>query len=124
MSLTEDTNAWQVRVEKTTVVVELPRGLELDGETGKQINEAFVEAVRKPQTDSVLTLLRVENAMSSGLFEEVKRGAALAGEHGIDRWAITVERKIKGMAFESNIDGLETSVFEDESKAREWLGSR
>jgi len=123
MSVGDTQTAWDVRVENTTVVVELPKGLDLDGEAGKQINEAFAEAVSKPQAGSVLTLLRVENPMGSGLFEEVKRGADLAAKHGIDRWAIAVEKQIKGMAFESNIDGLDTSVFADEEEAREWLHS-
>lgn len=113
---------WSVSVDNGTVVVELPATLSLDRETGEQINEAFFEAVTKPTTDSVLTLLRVEDPLDSGTFEEVKRGADRAAANDINRWAIVVERKIKGMAFGNSIDGLETAVFEDEQAAREWLG--
>ncbi len=121
MKLDSPDQSWDVRTEGATVVVELPKGLELDEKAGKQINEAFAEAVGKAHTDTVLTLLLVENPMSSGLFEEVKRGSELAAKNGIDRWAITVEKQIKGMAFESNLDGLDTAVFEDEDAARDWL---
>ena len=112
---------WDVRTESGTVVVELPDGIELDKETGEQINDAFEAGVTRPRSDTVLTLLRVNDPMGSGLFEEVQHGAELAGENGIDRWAIVVEETIKGMAFESNIEGLETEVFEDQDAAREWL---
>lgn len=112
---------WDVRMESGTVVVELPDGIELDRETGQQINDAFATGVAKPRSESVLTLLLVSDPMGSGLFEEVQRGAELAAENGISRWAIVVEETIKGMAFESNIEGLETGVFEDENAAREWL---
>ena len=122
MSVSDSTQTWDVRTEGTTVVVELPAGLELDGKTGEQINEAFAAAVGSPRADSVLTLLRVSDPMSSGLFDEVQRGAELAAENGIDQWAIAVEEKVKGMAFQSNIDGLATSVFANEDAAREWLG--
>jgi hypothetical protein len=113
---------WDVRRERdTVVVVELPRGLELDGKEGQAINEAFFEAISHPQARTVLTLLRVENALGSGLFEEVKRGADAAAENDIGHWAIVVEQRVKGMAFDSQISGLDTRVFEDEQAAREWL---
>jgi hypothetical protein len=112
---------WDVRVEDGTAVVELPAGIELDRETGEAINEAFAEAVARPTTDGVLTLLRVEDPLGSGLFEEVQEGARLAAENGIDRWAVTVERRVKGMAFENQVEGLETDVFEAESAARDWV---
>lgn len=123
MATTEPTHSdqWTVRTENQTVVVELPAGLTLDGETGKQINERFAEATGRYGTTNVLTLLRVENALAAGVFEEVKAGADLAASNGIERWAIVVEEQIKGMAFESKIDDLETKLFEDEDAAREWL---
>lgn len=115
------TEQWDVRTENGTVVVELPSGLTLDAETGKQINEAFAEATGRASSTRVLTLLDVENALDSGVFDEVKNGADLAAANGIEKWAIVVTEKIKGMAFGSQIDGLETEVFEDETAAREWL---
>jgi hypothetical protein len=113
---------WEVRIEDSTVVVELPDGIELDRQTGRQINEQLFDAVEQDTVDSVLTLLRVEDPLSSGLFEEVQRGADRAAAAGVTRWAIHVETKIKGMAFESKISDLETAVFEDEQAAREWVG--
>jgi len=121
MSASETTQTWDVRTESGTVVVELPSGLTLDAETGKQINEAFAEATGRASSTQVLTLLNVENALDSGVFDEVKNGADLAAANGIEKWAIVVTEKIKGMAFGSQIDGLETEVFEDEAAAREWL---
>jgi hypothetical protein len=112
---------WDVRTEAGTVVVELPAGIELDEETGKRINEQFFGAVERPEVDSVLTLLRVEDPLGSGLFDEVQRGADRAVAEGIERWGIVVERQVKGMAFESNLEDLETEVFEDEDEAREWV---
>lgn len=112
---------WRVTRENGTVVVELPPGLELDEQVGKEINDAFFDAVSWPGTASVLTLLGVDNALSSGLFEEVKKGADVAAQNGISRWAIVVQERVKGMAFDSQISGLETKVFEDEAAAREWL---
>ncbi len=112
---------WYVETDGETVVVELPAGLELDESTSKAINEAFAEQVSRPGADSVLTLLSIDNALSRGVFDEVKKGADLAAAEGIDKWAIVVNERIKGMAFDSNIDGLETTVFEDEADAREWV---
>jgi hypothetical protein len=121
MASSRTTEGWDVRTNGQVVVVELPRGLTLDKETGEQINAAFADAVEREHTESVLTLLRVEEPLSSGLFEEVTRGAQLAAENDIKRWAITVERQVKGMAFKSNLDDLDTQVFEDEDEARAWL---
>lgn len=115
------TATWDVRTERGTVVVELPEGLELTQERGEEINEAFFDAISEANTRTVLTLLRVENPLSTGLFDEVKRGADAAETNGISRWAIVVEKRVKGMAFDSQLSGLETRVFEDESAAREWL---
>lgn len=121
MSHTEPVKNWDVRVENGTVVVELPDGIELDQQTGQQINDEFFEAVGQPNVDSVLTLLRVENPLGSGLFAEVKRGSDEAAAKGVSQWAIHVQQKVKGMAFTSQIDELETKVFEDEQTARDWL---
>ena len=115
---------WDVRTERGTVVVSLPRGLALDREASEAINEAFADAVERPTTDSVLTLLSIENAISRGVFDEVTKGAELTAANDIEQWAIVVEEKVKGMAFESQLDGLETAVFEDEDEAREWLAAR
>jgi hypothetical protein len=122
MSATTETK-WDVRVEDTTVVVELPEDIELDRETGERINKQFFEAVSRPDVTSVLTLLRVEDPLDSGLFDEVQRGAQEAADNGVTDWAIVVRQKIKGMAFESQIDGLETAVFENERRARNQLTS-
>lgn len=121
MSQATETGDWDVRVEDGTVVVELPAGIELDRETGEAINSQFFEAVSRSDVDSVLTLLRVEDPLGSGLFEEVQRGAEQAVANGVSRWGIVVEEKIMGMAFENQIEGLETGVFEDEAKARELV---
>lgn len=112
---------WSVHTEQGTVVVDLPRGLELDGDEGKRINEAFFEAINEPGAETVLTRLRVENALGSGLFDEVQRGADAAADAGISRWAIAVQERVKGMAFDSQLSGLDTEVFDDEQSAREWL---
>ena len=122
MSGTMSGQNWDVRVTDNTVVVELPEDIELDRQTGQQVNQQFFAATEQPHVDSVLTLLRVEEPLGSGLFEEVQRGADRAAADGVTRWAIHVQEKIKGMAFKSNIDGLETRVFEDERQARDWVG--
>jgi hypothetical protein len=116
-----DTDAYDVRVEGDTVIVELPAGLELDKDTGERINREFAEAVRTPEATSQLTILNVEDPLGSGLFEEVKKGGELAADNGITRWAVVVTERIKGMAFESKLDGLETEVFERRSEAEAWL---
>ena len=123
MSSTEPTQSeqWDVRTENDTVVVELPRQLTLDEETGRRINEAFAEATGRNRSTRVLTLLDVENALASGVFDEVKNGADLAAANDIEKWAIVVERKVKGMAFKSQLDGLDTNAFADENEARNWL---
>ena len=118
---TAQTEGWDVRTEDDTVVVELPSGVTLDEETGGQINEAFAEATGRRSATRVLTLLGVQNALDSGVFDEIKNGADLAAGNGIEQWAIVVEEKIKGMAFKSQIDSLDTKVFADEASAREWL---
>ena len=113
--------AYDVRVEDSTVVVELPSGIELDKQTGARINQEFAEAVQTPGATSQLTILNVDDPLDSGLFEEVKKGGELAVDNGITRWAIVVTEQIKGMAFESKLNGLETEVFESRPEAEAWL---
>jgi len=114
------TDEYQIRTEGRTVVVDLPNTLTLDDEVSEQINEEFADAIADPRVDSVLTFLYVENALSTGVFDEVKKGAQLANTNDIERWAVVAQR-VKGMAFDSSLDGLETRLFEDETAAREWL---
>jgi hypothetical protein len=114
---------WDVRTEAETVIVELPAGLELTKETGESINKAFAEAVGKPATTRQLTILETDDPLSSGLFEELKKGADLAAENGITQWAVVVDEQIKGMAFESKLDGLETEIFESRATAEDWFDS-
>lgn len=116
-------DSWDVRVEGDTVIVELPTGVELDKETGEQINEEFAAATGRAQTEYQLTLLDVYDPLSSGLFDEVKKGGELAANNGITHWAIVVNESIKGMAFESQLSELNTAVFESRPEAEDWFGS-
>lgn len=115
------TTQWDVRIEEETVVVELPAGVELDRETGEQINNQFAEATAKPQSTYQLTLLGTEDPLGSGLFDEVKKGGEIAAENGITHWAIVVNERIKAMAFDNNLDGVNTSIFESRSEAEDWF---
>jgi len=115
--------SWDVRAEGETVIVELPADVELDKKTGEQINKEFAEVTGNPRTKYQLTLLETENPLSSGLFDEVKKGGEIAAENGITHWAIVVNESIKGMAFDSNLDDLNTEVFEGRSEAEDWFGS-
>ena len=117
------TDEYQIRTEGKTVVVDLPNTLTLDDEVSEQINEEFADAIADPRVDSVMTLLYVENALSTGVFDEVKKGAQLANTNDIERWAVVVAQRVKGMAFDSSLEGLETRLFEDEPAAREWLST-
>lgn len=112
---------WDVYVDDGNVVVELRENLELDKQTGEEINSAFFDAVQREDVQSALLLLRTSDPLSSGVFEEMQRGAEEAARNGVDSWAVVVESKVKGMAVESQIDGLETEVFEDERDARQFL---
>ncbi|RLM53714.1 hypothetical protein DVK02_12775 [Halobellus sp. Atlit-31R] len=118
-----ENESWDVRVEDKTVIVELPGGVELDKETGEQINKEFAEATGQIQTKYQLTLLETEDPLSSGLFDEVKKGSEIAAENGITHWAIVINERIKGMAFDSKLDNLNTAVFESRSEAEDWFGS-
>ena len=120
MSATRDTR-WEVSFDGDTLTVELPADLELDEETGAAINEEFVRTLERENVRNTLTLLRVENPLSSGVFDAVQAAADAAVDNGVSKWAVVVERKVKGMAFQSKLSGVETGVFEDEAEARAFL---
>lgn len=112
---------WSLTFEDGVVTVELPATLELDAETGAAINEAFVSTLEREDVDGILTLLRVENPIGSGVFEAVQHAGDVAVDEGVSRWAVVVEERVKGMAFQSKLAGVETRIFEDETAAREFL---
>ena len=115
------TRSWDVRVEGDTVVVELTKGLTLDEDASEEINERFGPAIRRPHVENVLTLLHVDHSISAELLAEVKEGADLAVDNGITHWAIVADETIKGLAFNSSLEGLETKVFKSEAEARSWM---
>jgi hypothetical protein len=47
--------------------------------------------------------------------------------HGVrarlTQWAVVVDEQIKGMAFESKLDGPETETFESRATAEDWFDS-
>lgn len=120
MSVTEDTR-WELTCEDDTVTVELPADLKLDEEMGTAINEEFIEAVKRDEVSSVLTVLRVEDPLSSGVFSAVQQAGDTAVNSGVTQWAIVVEQQVKGMAFQSQLSDIDTKVFETEAAAREFL---
>lgn len=120
MSATEDTR-WKLTCEDDTVTVELPADLKLDEETGTAINEEFTKAVKRDEVSNVLTLLRTENPLSSGVFDAVQQAADTAVDNGVTQWAVVVEQRVKGMAFQSQLSKIDTNVSENEAAAREFL---
>jgi len=112
----------EVRTENTAVVVTIPPGAELDESEAKAVNEQFLSRVRDDDdVTGALTVLRTENPLSGEVFEQVAEAAAAGAEHGVSRWAVVVDERVKGMAFSSQLEGLETELFEDEQPALNWL---
>jgi len=112
---------WDVRVDDGTVVVELPRRLTLDEQGGEQLYDAFCEAVSRPDTDRVLTLVDVEHPLSARLHDVVSECSRIAAANGVTDWHIAAEHEIKAVAVEREIHGVETAVLETEREARAQL---
>jgi hypothetical protein len=115
------TSSIEVRTENTAVVVTIPPGAELDESEAKAVNEQFMSRVRDDGVTGALTVLRTENPLSGEVFEQVAEAAAAGAEHGVSRWAVVVDERVKGMAFSSQLEGLETELFEDKQPALNWL---
>lgn len=116
-----DASGIEVTTEENAVVVTIPSGAELDEEEAKAVNEEYMSRVQNDHVTGALTVLKSENPLSGRVFEQVKEAAAAGADHGISRWAIVVDERVKGMAFSSQIDEIETKLFENKRPALNWL---
>lgn len=114
-------NEWTIELRDDTVVVTFPEGSKLDQQAGREVNETFMRLVEKEDTRKCLTELYIDDPLDSDVFEELEQAADAAVENGISKWAVVVDARVKGMAFRSQLDGLDTNVFEERSAALEFL---
>lgn len=107
------------RVEGDTLVVTVGDGVSLDRVDAKHVNRGFVHALTERNVSACLTVLRTEDALDSGAFEEVERAAAAGVSQDVARWAVVAD-DVEGAAFADHVEGIETRLFRDEDAALEW----
>lgn len=121
MHMSDTGRPWDLYVEDGTVVGEFSEESRIDAETAEAVQAEFFERIERPGVTTALTILRTENPLHGDGLEFVEDAAEAAAANGIERWAVVVDKRIRGMAFDSKLDGLETEIFEDEADARAFL---
>jgi len=108
----------RARVEDRTLVVTVGDGASLDRVDARHVNRGFVHALAEYDVNACLTVLREDP--DADVFEEVERAAAAGVSQDISRWAVVLEGADDGAAFAEHVTGIETRIFEDESRALAW----
>jgi hypothetical protein len=107
-------------VEENVVVADFPREMPVDGETFATVHERFAELVRRPEVDTHVTMLQMDDPLGSDVFEQGKEGVALCAEHGVTTW-IAVSDDIKSMAVRSRLGAVDGVTVETADTRREAM---
>jgi hypothetical protein len=105
----------QLYVEGSAVVAEFPAEMPNDEEAFAEASERFQQLAAQSEVDTHVSVLRMDSAMGSDLFEKTKEAARAGAQLGIDRW-IVVSEDLKDIAIRSKIgeiDGLSVETADD-----------
>lgn len=107
--------------QESALIAEFPPDMEISDEMFARVNERFEELAARPDIDTHISVLQMDDPLDSTVFERAQDAARAGAKHGITTW-ITVSDGIKKMALKSQveeIEGVETLTADGKSEAIE-----
>lgn len=120
MSKQQRGDNWTVEIDDTVMVWEFLPGMELSAfrDDAYPIYEQLLDEY---DVTGMVTVVKLDDALSSEVFEIWEKSALRAEQAGIERWAVVAEG-IKALSLGGKVDtgGLDTLTTEDRTEALEW----
>jgi hypothetical protein len=84
--------------------------------------ETYEDLLDRHSLTGMVTVVKLDDAFNSTVFEMWERSAKRASQAGIERWAVVADG-IKAISLEGKVKtgDLETMTTEDRSEAVEWV---
>lgn len=111
-------------VDGNVLVAEFPEDMPLEDEVFAAVNERFEALAEQSQVDTHISVLNMEGALNSDVFERAQEAAEAGKTFGITNWII-VSEDIKNLALTGqvrDIDGVATMKAESMEEAFELAG--
>jgi len=110
---------WQLYVEDNAVIAEFGSDIEMEESVFQRVNERFEELAPRPSVDTHISVLNMDAALNSEVFEKAQEAARAGTAYDIATWII-VSDGIKNMALRSRvgeIDGVDIETVADLDEA-------
>ena len=120
MSHTQTGDGWTVELDDGVMVWEFLPGMELSAFRAEAY-PVYEDLLTSNDVDGLVTVVKLDDAFTSEVFEVWETSAQRAEEAGIDRWAVVADG-IKAISLRGQVDagGLETLTTEDSTEAITW----
>ncbi len=120
MVTTRSGDGWTVEIDDGVMIWEFLPGMELST-FGDEAYETYEELLGRESVSGMVTIVKLEDPFSPGVFEVWEKSAKRADEAGIERWAVVADG-IKAISLRGKVDTgkLEVLTTEDRTEAVEW----
>lgn len=120
MSVSHSGDGWTVTIDDSVMIWEFLPGMELQS-FQSEAYPVFEELLADHDVTGMVTVVKLDDAFTSDVFEVWEKSAQRAEEGGISKWAVVADG-IKALSLRGKVDtgGLETFTTEDRTEAVEW----
>lgn len=120
MSVSHCGDGWTVTMDDGVMVWEFLPGMELQS-FKTDAYRVYEELLNEHAVTGLVTVVKLDDAFNSDVFEVWEKSAHRAKEASVSRWAVVADG-IKALSLRGKIDtgGLETFTSEDRTEAVEW----
>ena len=120
MSVSHRGDGWTVTMDDGVMVWEFLPGMELQS-FKTDAYPVYEKLLDEHAVTGLVTVVKLDDAFNSDVFEVWEKSAHRAKEAGVSRWAVVADG-IKALSLRGKIDtsGLETFTSEDRTEAVEW----
>lgn len=120
MNVSERGDGWTVTIDDGVMVWEFLPGMELQS-FKTEAYPVYEELLAEHDVTGLVTVVKLDDAFNSAVFDVWEQSAQRADEAGISRWAVVAEG-IKALSLRGKLDtgGLDTFTTEDRTEAVEW----
>ena len=120
MSHTQTGDGWTVELDDGVMVWEFLPGMELSA-FRTDAYPVYEDLLRSNDVDGLVTVVKLDDAFTSEVFDVWEKSAQRAEKAGVERWGVVADG-IKAISLRGQVDtgGLETLTTEDRTEAVTW----
>ncbi|RXK51151.1 hypothetical protein [Halorientalis pallida] len=116
-------DGWTVEVDDGVMIWEFLPGMELSA-FREEAYPVFENLLERHDVVGMVTVVELDDAFDSEVFDVWEKSAQRAEEAGLERWGVVADG-IKSLSLRGKVDtgGLDTTTTEDRTEAVEWARS-